>query len=61
MPKHTLDRPKTVTTAMTTRAIAIEHGKNPNPATVALQRRNRKRDWDQRAKFYTKFARSEQT
>lgn len=57
MKKHVLDRPKTVSPAMMRRAVAIERGDLPSKATLALQRRRRKRDWDQRAKFYTQFAR----
>lgn len=59
MTKHTLDRPKTVTTAMMERTIAIERRGYPNPATVALQRRSRKRAWQLRAKFYARIARGE--
>ena len=57
MRKHVLDRPKTVSPAMMRRAIAIERDDMPSKATLALQRRRRKRDWDQRVKFYTRFAR----
>ncbi len=57
MKKHVLDRPKTVSPAMMKRAVAIERQNHPNHATLALQRRRRKRAWDQRAKFYTQFAR----
>lgn len=57
MKKHVLDRPKTVSPAMMKRAVAIERDDLPSKATLALQRRSRKRDWDQRAKFYTRFAR----
>jgi hypothetical protein len=41
---------------MVERAVAIERGRRPNLATLALQRRNRKREIDNRAKFYTRFA-----
>jgi len=60
MKKHLLDRPRTVSTAMMMRAVTIERQDRPSHATLALQRRRRKRDWDQRAKFYTRFARGMQ-
>ena len=60
MTKHVLDRPVTVSTAMTKRAVAIERRQKPSLASLALQRRSRKRAWDQRAKFYTRFARGQQ-
>ncbi|WP_156788570.1 hypothetical protein [Roseobacter sp. CCS2] len=56
MTKHVFDRPKIVSPAMIKRAVAIERQGRPNQATLALQRRRRKREWDQRAKFYTQFA-----
>lgn len=56
MTKHVLDRPKTVST-MVPRAVKIERRDRPSLATLALQRRSRKRAWDHRAKFYTQFAR----
>lgn len=57
MKKHVLDRPKTVAPSMMKRAVAIERDDLPSKATLALQRRRRARTWDQRAKFYTQFAR----
>jgi len=60
MKKHVLDRPKTVSPAMMKHAVTIERQDHPSHATLALQRRRRKRDWDQRAKFYTRFARGVQ-
>lgn len=57
MKKHVLDRPKTVSPAMMQHAVAIERHDLPSQATLALQRRRRKRAWDQRVKFYTQFAR----
>jgi hypothetical protein len=57
MTRHLLDRPKTKTSIALTRALAIERQTRPSLATLALQRRRRKRDWDQRAKFYAQFDR----
>jgi len=57
MTRHVLDRPKTETSIALTRTLAIERKTRPSLATLALQRRSRKRDWDQRAKFYAQFAR----
>jgi len=57
MNRHLLDRPKTETSIALTRALAIERQKRPSLATLALQRRSRTRDWDQRAKFYAQFDR----
>ena len=58
MKKHLLDRPKTVSPARMMRAVSIERQDHPSHATLALQRRRRKREWDQRTKFYTRFARA---
>lgn len=57
MKKHILDRPKTDTSIALTRTLAIERQMRPSFATLALQRRSRKRAWDQRAKFYAQFDR----
>lgn len=57
MTKHVLDKPTTVSRAPLLRPALIERAQRPNQATLALQRRSRKRAWAQRAKFYTQFAR----